>query len=131
MTRQEELRALRDAATPGPWQAENPDDGEVWYVASTITTVCPVTAVCKMRADQVADASLIAQAPILATELADALDREEALKARIAELEAALKPFADIDIGTNPDYEPIIKMDRQAIVSARAALAKKETRDED
>ena len=37
---------------------------------------------------------------------------------------AALMPFADIGIGENPDYQPMIRMDRAAIVSARAALAK-------
>jgi len=42
---------------------------------------------------------------------------------REAALEAALKPFADIGIGTDPDYRPMIRMDRDAIIAARAALA--------
>ena len=42
----------------------------------------------------------------------------------VADLAAALMPFADIGIGENPDYQPMIRMDRAAIVSARAALAK-------
>ena len=56
-----------------------------------------------------------------------------AVTTRVAELEAenermraALAPFADIGIGSNPDYEPMIRMDRKAIVSARAALTKPE-----
>jgi hypothetical protein len=35
----------------------------------------------------------------------------------------AAKPFADIGVGSNPDYQPMIRMDRDAIISLRAALA--------
>ena len=52
-----------------------------------------------------------------------------ALAARVIELEAdserlraALKPFADIGIGSDPEYQPMIRMDRAAILAARAAL---------
>lgn len=40
-----------------------------------------------------------------------------------ADLYAALKPFADIGVGENPDYQPMIRMDRDAILAARAAIA--------
>ena len=42
---------------------------------------------------------------------------------REAQLEAALKPFADIGIGTDPDYQPMIRMNRDAVIAARAALS--------
>lgn len=48
---------------------------------------------------------------------------QTALEARCAELEAALAPFAGIGIGTNVDYTPQIRLPREAIVKARAALA--------
>jgi len=48
------------------------------------------------------------------------------LQAENEMMRAALAPFADIGIGSNPDYEPMIRMDRKAIVSARAALTKPE-----
>jgi len=46
------------------------------------------------------------------------------LIAAAPDLLAALLPFAEIGIGENPDYQPIIRMDRDAIVAARAAIAK-------
>ena len=49
-------------------------------------------------------------------------DLHEALAARVVALEAALRPFADIGIGSDPDYQPLVRMDRDAIVKARAAL---------
>ena len=45
-----------------------------------------------------------------------------ALAEEIARLRAALKPFADIGVGTDPDYQPQIRLDRDAILAARAAL---------
>jgi predicted metal-dependent hydrolase len=45
-----------------------------------------------------------------------------ALVEEIARLRAALKPFADIGVGTDPDYQPQIRLDRDAILAARAAL---------
>lgn len=55
----------------------------------------------------------------------DHLNKKVATKEEeIAKLREALKPFADIGIGTNPDYEPMIRMDREAVVRARAVLAK-------
>lgn len=51
--------------TPGTWQSEWPDFGDHRYVASTVSTVCDETAVCTLRADQEADARLIAAAPDL------------------------------------------------------------------
>lgn len=41
---------------------------------------------------------------------------------RITALEAALRPFAHIGIGSDPDYQPLVRMDRDAIVKARVAL---------
>lgn len=40
------------------------------------------------------------------------------------ELLEALKPFADIGVGTNPDYTPTIRLDRNAVIKARTALSK-------
>lgn len=40
----------------------------------------------------------------------------------IARLRDALAPFADIGIGSDPDYQPTIRMDRAAIIAARAAI---------
>ena len=45
-----------------------------------------------------------------------------ALKAENERLREALKPFADIGIGINPEYEPMLRMDRKAIVRARKAM---------
>lgn len=64
-----------------------------------------------------------------AAELAAMTARAEAAEARAADLTAkldaameALKPFADIGIGSDPDYQPTIRMDRAAIVAARNAV---------
>jgi hypothetical protein len=57
---------------------------------------------------------------------ADAYDAQLKAEAERDRLREALRPFADIGIGTNPDYQPIIRMDRDAILRARAALASKE-----
>lgn len=46
--------------------------------------------------------------------------------ARIEALENALRPFANIGVGTDPDYQPMIRMDRDAILAARAALGEGE-----
>lgn len=47
-----------------------------------------------------------------------------ALAAEVIELRKALRPFADIGISENPDYQPMIRMDRDAILAARAAIDK-------
>jgi len=53
----------------------------------------------------------------------DALERErDEAEARVKRLEKALRPFADIGIGSNPEYQPMIRLDREAILAARAAL---------
>lgn len=44
------------------------------------------------------------------------------MQADIAKLREALRPFADIGIGSDPDYQPMIRMDRDAIVTARDTL---------
>lgn len=46
------------------------------------------------------------------------------LIAAAPDLYEALRPFADIGISENPDYQPMIRLDRDAILAARAALAK-------
>lgn len=60
------VTALLDGVTPGPWQAEWPEsdgiDGEPRYVASTVMTESPDTAVCQLREDQEQDAAFIAAA---------------------------------------------------------------------
>lgn len=40
----------------------------------------------------------------------------------IRRLADALRPFAEIGVGTNPDYLPTIRLPRDAILTARAAL---------
>lgn len=35
----------------------------------------------------------------------------------------ALRPFADIFVGQNPDWQPLVRLDRDAIIAVRAALA--------
>ena len=103
--------------TKGPWhvetEADTEDDEPTLYVCHA-GTVCDGTTVCNFRPShwatldtRAANARLIAAAP-------DLLD--------------ALKPFADIGIGENPDYQPMIRLDRDAILSARAAIAKAEGR---
>lgn len=47
----------------------------------------------------------------------------EDLRARLTAAQEALRPFADIGVGTNPDYEPMIRLPREAILRARAALS--------
>jgi len=49
---------------------------------------------------------------------------------RVARLLEAARPFADIGIGTDPDYQPMIRMDRDAIVTVRAAIAEFEGKPE-
>ncbi len=49
---------------------------------------------------------------------------QQMLEASHTDLLAALRPFADIGIPTNPDYMPTIRLDRDAIIAARAAIAK-------
>lgn len=49
--------------------------------------------------------------------------RVPALEAEVLRLRAALKPFADIGVSTDPDYQPMIRLDRDAILAARAALS--------
>lgn len=51
------------------------------------------------------------------------------LIAAAPELLEALRPFADIGVSENPDYQPMIRMDRAAILAARAAIAKAEGRE--
>ena len=46
----------------------------------------------------------------------------EAQAAEIARMRGALESFADIGVGTDPDYQPMIRLDRAAILAARAAL---------
>jgi hypothetical protein len=46
------------------------------------------------------------------------------LIAAAPDLLEALRPFADIGIGSNPEYQPMIRLDRDAIIAARAAIAK-------
>lgn len=42
---------------------------------------------------------------------------------KVQALAAALGVFANIGVGSDPDYQPEIRMDRAAIITARAALA--------
>lgn len=101
MTKQEELRKMVEAATPGPWTAGPHDDDDTarmfWYIYGQPGSVIGeldagedgVTATAigsGANPERVeANARLIAQAPTLATELAAALDR-------LARLEAASFP---------------------------------------
>lgn len=97
--------------TPGPWQAEWPDCGEYRYVSSTVTTMCPETAVCRLNQSQEADARLIAAAP----ELLEAL----------YEAEEYFDNRADADhdeTGFVPNKE------MKLLVSIRAAITKAEGR---
>jgi hypothetical protein len=50
------------------------------------------------------------------------IEERDRLREENERLRQLLRPFANIGIGTNPDYEPMIRMDREAIVRARAAL---------
>jgi len=96
MTRQEELRALRDAATKGPWKLtiETSLSFTTAEITQNIDEYAPyrgLIARCQsaehisgIDADELrANAALIAQAPTLATELADVLDRAEAAGAAL------------------------------------------------
>ncbi|TBY60181.1 hypothetical protein E0H46_31940 [Rhizobium leguminosarum bv. viciae] len=55
-------------------------------------------------------------------ELQIVIEERDRLREENERLRQLLRPFANIGIGTNPDYEPMIRMDREAIVRARAAL---------
>jgi hypothetical protein len=96
MTRQDELRAMVAAATPGPWHWDAglvpPDGPETYadiYVDGGETIIAGFNdLIPKGRAN----ARLIAQAPTLAVELAAALDRVAALEAVIAARDAP-QPF--------------------------------------
>lgn len=89
--------------TPGPWSARA--NGAQWVVDAGREQ--RVASVNTALMGQEANARLIAAAP---------------------ELLAALRPFADIGVSENPDYQPMIRMDREAILAARAAIAKAEGR---
>ena len=49
--------------------------------------------------------------------------RAQDAEAEIERLREALKPFADIGLGSDPDYAPAIRLDRDAILAARQAFA--------
>ena len=85
MTRQEELRALVAEATAGPWKADicDPDDVVVWGPQSDfLCNIGHAVQQVGVAFDcDAANARLIAQAPTLAADLADALDEIERLRA--------------------------------------------------
>lgn len=116
-----ELRRLLEKATPGPlfgqWVGYQHDARCVAWPVSVDAACClpPVfeddgcTAIFRSAADAVAYAALHNAAPALLA----AVDERDALRARIAELEAALKPFAERGGATftvgdyhNPDNAP-------------------------
>lgn len=91
MTRQEELRKMVAEATPGPWVDAGP--------ATANTNTFHVRSAKGLRASVYGDranARMIAQAPTLATDLADALDREAASLAREAALREAVETLAGV-----------------------------------
>jgi hypothetical protein len=96
----EEARALREAATPGPWRHANKRSAHV--VASEcivhridLETDWQATPLCRPR--WIADAALIAAAPDLAATV-EALHAEvERLRAQNGELRSALQDYLDND----------------------------------
>lgn len=105
-----DLRKLLDEATPGPWRVGPVDD--------TVVVAADGSEIAAIDGDynepdlwpmMEANARLIALAPDLAAALIKA--------------EEALRPFAEIGISENPEYQPMIRMDRDAIIAARAALS--------
>ena len=97
--------------TPGPWYVGVKND--CYFILNKpprpsnddIVDIADVEVVAKIGASKIdgANACLIAAAPCI-------------LK--------ALLPFADIGVGTNEDYEPYIRLPRQDIINARAAIRK-------
>ena len=111
-----DLRKILDEATPGPWKTHLVDDTTIIATDGTdVATTCDSANVERSDAYNVeyermeANARLIALAPDLAAALIKA--------------EEALRPFAEIGISENPEYQPMIRMDRDAIIAARAALS--------
>ena len=85
MTNYDNLRALAEAATPGPWERDGHhiDNGHGYVVA-----FCPNTGRSDDSPATAADARLIAQSPTLATDLADALDEIARLRKALAHVDA-------------------------------------------
>jgi hypothetical protein len=89
--------------TAGPWQSEWPDCGDHRYVASTVSTVCDETAVCTPRADQEADARLIAAALVKAVEAVEFCRRVDAGEIRSTRTYAAFKAIIAKAEGSSHD----------------------------
>lgn len=101
-----DLRKLAEKATPGPWKTHLVDDTCIVADSVNVATTCDSSNV--ERSDSYnndfermeADAAYIAAAnPQTSLAL---LDERDALTARVAELEEALRPFAD----KAQQYEP-------------------------
>jgi len=89
--------------TSGPWAYE-PTSGAIYFADDNVEPVIAVINQDSASEEQAdADGYLVAAAP---------------------DLLEALRPFAEIGIGADPDYQPMIRMDRDAILAARAAIAK-------
>lgn len=97
-TRQDELRAMVAAATPGPWEAL----GEVWsrkVYADGENRVCFMAHSNGLNDDRdIATSELVAQAPTLATDLADALDLLAKRDAELARKTAALANIRELNM---------------------------------
>lgn len=142
------LRGLMEKATPGPWVAHGwfyPGmiKGDVFAkdsaTADEATPICRVVAptpknasrkspLCELHAiaDRNSHESAVQANAALIVAAINALPALLALAEDAARLRAALEPFADIGIGTNPDYAPPVRLRRDVIVAARAALAPKD-----
>lgn len=90
MTRQEELRAMVAAATPEPWRVVSGRSVGMLEVREPALTVWGFTVAIDVTPEKAArtrsDARLIAAAPTLAAELADALDREARLREALRDI---------------------------------------------
>lgn len=91
----EQIRALRDAATPGPWclRGATSYDGPRYSVRSGYAdSAYPITGTIVSDRER-ADARLIAAAPTLATLAADALDEVARLRAALDAIRRAHSPL--------------------------------------
>lgn len=144
-TSKEAIEALLAGVTPGPWRIKDCESAgyrcanyhqEIWNEDTDILVTTEAT---RAHNDGGAKNMRFIRAardlvPALLAERDDARAEVERLKAKpitvhdvvkVPEVQAlieALKPFADIGVSENPDFHPIIRMDRDAIMAARAAL---------
>lgn len=119
MTRQDELRRMVAEATPGQWETDpDPREGYEW---NTHIVDYDMNRVCFMANNggtpahvNEASARLIAQAPALATDLADALDKIARLDRERKLAEAQVDRLLALSDSMDSDFENVVASMRDA-----------------